>query len=248
MINVLFALIGLLTGGVLNVLADDWPQRERPSRPHCLNCGYVYGPGGWLAIGRRLWGGGQCPQCGLRTRRRPLLVEVGTAVFFFFLPWLIDDPLTLIIYTFYIAILILVIVIDLETRLILDKVTWPGTALALAFSFILPGSNIISAFLGAVLGFVIFLGIYWLAKVTFGPGAIGQGDIKLAMLLGAMLGVPDILIALMIGIFLGGIISAFLLATRLVKRNTYLPYGQYLAAAGMMMLLWGPAIKNWVMG
>ncbi|MCA9874372.1 MAG: prepilin peptidase [Anaerolineales bacterium] len=249
MLNLLFALIGLLTGGVVNALADDLPQRKRPSRPHCpdADCLYVYGPVGWLAVGRLLAYNGRCTHCGRPVRRRGWLVEIGTALLFACLPWLLDDPLTLVVYAFYIGLLILIIVIDLENRLILDVVTLPGTAVALLCSLFLPGINLISALLGAVLGLVLFLGIYWLAKVTFGPGAIGQGDVKLALLMGAMLGVPNILIALMLGIVLGGVISAFLLATRLVKRNTYLPYGQYLAVAAILMLLWGKPIANWLL-
>ncbi len=250
MLNVLFALIGLFTGGIINVLADDWAKRERPSRPHCPNpdCDHVYGPAGWLAVIRWARGEKQCPQCGRPARRRPLVVEVATALLFALLPALISPLLVLVVYAFYTAVLILIIVIDLENRLILDIVTLPGTALALLFSFFLPNTiiNPTSAVLGAVIGFVLFLIIYAIAKVTFGPGAIGQGDVKLALLMGAMLGVPDILVALMIGILFGGFVSGFLLATRLVKRNTYLPYGQYLAAAAIVMLLWGEPITDWI--
>jgi leader peptidase (prepilin peptidase) / N-methyltransferase len=247
MLNVLFALIGLLVGGVINVLADDWPRRERPSLPHCPNpdCRYVYGPAGWLAVVRWARGERQCPQCGWLARRRPPLVEITTGLLFAALPSLIPDPLTLVVYAFYSAILMLIIVIDLENRLILDIVTLPGTALALLFSFVLPGINFTSAILGAVIGFVFFLLIYWLAKALFGPGAIGQGDIKLAMLMGAMLGVPHILAALILGILLGGLVTAVLLITRRIKRGSYLPYGQYLAVAAILLLLWGQPIVDW---
>lgn len=247
MLNLLFGLIGLLVGGLLNVLADDWPRRERPSAPHCSNpdCDYVYKPGRWLAVFRLAR---PCPQCGQPARQRPLLVELGTALLFAALPTLLSDTPTLLIYAFYIALLILIIVIDLENRLILDITTLPGTALALLFSFALPNINLISAALGAVVGFLLFLLIYWVAKMTFGPGAIGQGDVKLAMLMGAMLGVPDILVALTLGIFIGGLISGLLLATRLVKRNSYLPYGQYLALAAIIMLLWGEPISARLLG
>jgi prepilin signal peptidase PulO-like enzyme (type II secretory pathway) len=244
MLNLLFGLIGLLVGGLINVLADDWPRRERPSSPHCPHCAYVYKPAGWLAVLRL---NRPCPKCGVG-RKRPLLVEVVTAVLFAALPSLLPDPVTLLIYAFYIALLLLIIVIDLENRLILDITTLPGTALALLFSLFLPGINFLSAALGAVIGFLFFLLIYWVAKATFGPGAIGQGDVKLALLMGAMLGVPQILLALVIGILLGGLISGFLLATRLVKRRSYLPYGQYLALAAIIMLLWGETILRWWLG
>lgn len=248
MLNVLFALIGLLTGGVINVLADDWPNRARPSRPHCPNpeCDYIYGPADWLALVRWARGEKQCPQCGRLARRRPWLVEISLTLIFALLPLLISQPLTLVVYAFYIAMLSLIIVIDLENRLILDIVTLPGTALALLFSFILPGINPLSALLGAVVGLLLFWLIYAVAKAMFGPGAIGLGDVKLALLMGAMLGVPDILAALMMGILIGGLVTAVLLAARLVKRGSYLPYGQYLAVAAILMLLWGQPITDWL--
>lgn len=249
MIYLLFALIGLLVGALINALADDWPRREPLSRPHCPNpeCNHIYGLSRWLGISQRLLEG-KCPECEKPTRKRVVFVEIATAVIFAAMPFFFTDPAVLIIYTIYMAILILVIVIDLENRLILDIVTYPGTFLALLFSFILPHINFLSAFIGALLGLLLFLGIYWLAKVTFGAGAIGQGDVKLAMMMGAMLGVPTILTAIVMGIILGGVISGFLLATKLVGRHTYLPYGQYLAISAMIMLVWGSSINAWWFG
>jgi leader peptidase (prepilin peptidase) / N-methyltransferase len=249
MIYLIFAFIGLLVGAFINVLSDDLPKREPLSRPHCPNpeCSHVYRLSRWLGISRRLLDGA-CPECGTPTRKRVVLVEVTTAVLFAFMPFFFTDPVVLAIYTFYMAILILIIVIDLENRLILDIVTYPGTILAFLFSFVLPHINWRSALAGALIGLVLFLGVYWLAKVTFGPGAIGQGDVKLAMMMGAMLGVPSIIGAIVLGIVMGGIISGLLLVTRLVSRNTYLPYGQYLAIATMIMLIWGPTINTWWLG
>ncbi|MBE2219948.1 MAG: prepilin peptidase [Anaerolineae bacterium] len=249
MIYLIFALIGLLVGALINALADDWPRRETLSRPHCHNpeCAHVYKPSRWLGISRRLLDG-KCPECGIPTRKRVVLVEVTTAVLFAAMPFFFTNPVVLTVYTLYMAILILIIVIDLENRLILDIVTYPGTVLALLFSLILPTINWRSALAGALIGLILFLGVYWLAKVTFGPGAIGQGDVKLAMMMGAMLGVPSIIGAIVLGIIMGGLISGFLLATRLVSRKTYLPYGQYLAIATMIMLIWGSAINAWWLG
>lgn len=249
MVYLIFALVGLLVGSLINALADDWPRRESLSRPHCHNpeCDHAYGFSRWLGISRRVLNG-QCPECGVATRKRVVLVEVATAVIFAAMPYFFTDPIELGIYTFYMALLILIIVIDLENRLILDITTYPGTVFALLASFVLPNMNFRSALVGALLGLILFLGIYWLAKLTFGPGAIGQGDVKLAMMMGAMLGVPTIITTIVIAIIMGGIISGILLATRLVSRNTYLPYGQYLAISTMIMLVWGTAINAWWFG
>jgi prepilin signal peptidase PulO-like enzyme (type II secretory pathway) len=247
MLNALFAIIGLSTGGVINLLADDLPARVRPRVPHCSRCSYVYGPGGWLALGRLILGG-SCPQCGLPTRRRAISVEIGTVVLFATLPWLITPTVNLVIYSIYIAVLILVIVIDLEHRLILHVVTFPTTAFALIGSFLLTDNSLLLAIAGAVAGFIFFYLAYLLGRRLFGPGALGFGDVTLATMMGAMLGFQRIFFALILGILLAGIFGLIALASRRASRRTYFPYGPFLATGGITMIIWGDQIYHWVTG
>ncbi|MBE2198508.1 MAG: prepilin peptidase [Anaerolinea sp.] len=241
MMNVLFALLGLVAGVVINALADDLPQRRRPSPPHCHNCQHRYAPSHWLGLGR-------CAQCGAAPRRRALWVVAGTAVLFASLPSLIPERVNLWVNGLYTAVFILVIVIDLEHKLILDVVTLPVTAVALLLSFVVSDNNIRLALVGAVVGFVLFFIVYWIGQLIFGPGALGYGDVKLALAMGAMLGFHRILFALGLAILLGGVISAALLLSRRFHRYSYLPYGQYLAIAGIIMLIWGVQIAKWYAG
>lgn len=243
MLNALFALIGLAAGVIINILADSLPERLRPQRPFCQQCGHVHAGFGALAIARR-----RCAHCGAPTRLRLLLVEVGTAVLFTALPSLIPDLRNLIINSLYIAILILVIVIDLENKLILDVVTLPATALAILGSFVVTAdeNNWRLSLVGAAVGFVLFFIFYWIGQKIFGPGALGFGDVKLSMTLGAMLGFHRIFFTLILAIFLGGVVSLIiLLLNRRVNARSYLPYGQYLAVAGIVMLLWGVQVFQW---
>jgi prepilin signal peptidase PulO-like enzyme (type II secretory pathway) len=240
MLNILFAFIGLIVGVVINVLADALPERERVQRPFCLQCGHVHAGVGVLALSRR-----RCTYCGAPTRKREWLVEGGTAVLFAALPSLIPNSVNLIVNSVYIAILILVIVIDLENKLILNVVTFPATALALVGSFIVTPeqNNWKLALVGAAVGFVFFYIAYWLGTRMFGPGALGYGDVKLALAMGAMLGFHRIFFALTLAVVLGGVSSLIiLLVNRKVNARTYLPYGQYLAAAAIVMLIWGVQI------
>jgi leader peptidase (prepilin peptidase)/N-methyltransferase len=242
MLNLLFALIGLLLAILINVLADDLPLRQRPLPPHCPRCAHIHKPAHWLGLLRR-----HCAECGLPARRRVLAVEIGTTLFFALLPTLIPEPRNLIVNSFFIAVLILVIVIDLEHKLILNVVTFPVTAVALAASFVVTPdeNNIKLAASGAVLGLIIGYIMYGFGQLAFGPGAFGYGDVKLAMAMGAMMGLHRIPFALIMGILLGGILSAVFLVTRLVNRGDALPYGQYLAIGGIIMLIWGVQIFNW---
>lgn len=244
MLNALFAIIGLMVGGVINILADDLPGRVRPRAPHCSHCGYVYGPSGWLAVGR-LVTGGACPQCEVPIARRGYGVEIITALFFATLPWLISPSVNLIIYSFYIAVLILVIVIDIEHRLILHIVTFPITAIALVASNFLTDNSIRLALAGAVGGFIFFYLAYLLGRRLFGPGALGFGDVTLSMMLGAMLGLNRVFFALILGILLAGVFGLLVLITRRGSKRTYFPYGPFLAMGGIVMIIWGDQVYRW---
>ncbi len=246
MIHFLFAVLGLLVGGVINLLADDLPRRRSPRLPHCSHCDQAYRPAGFLAVGRWLTSRGICPACGRYEGRRPLLVEIGTMVSFAALPFFIEGWPALLVTAFYFAALILIIVIDMEHRLILHIVTFPTTLLALILSvFMDNGNSFWLAVVGAVAGFLVFYVLYWIGQLTFGPGALGFGDVTLAMTMGAMLGFRYIFFALVIGILLGGLISFLLIALRLLNLRSRIPYGQFLAVAAMVMLLWGPEVVTW---
>lgn len=246
-LNLIFAVAGLVVGGLINALADDLPARVRPSTPHCLNCENRFGPSRWLGLGRMLQGG-RCPHCEEALGRRYVAVEVVTALIYAVLPSLISRPVDLLFAAAYIAILILIIVIDLEHRLILHVVTFPSTLLALVGSMFISGNSLPLALMGAVLGFLVFFGLYWLGKQLFGPGALGFGDVTLSMTLGAMVGFPYVVFALVIGIILGGLISFGLIASGRLSMRSYVAYGPFLAMAGIITVIWGDRILAWYLG
>lgn len=217
-LNFIYALIGIAAGVIINTLADYLPSSRTPLWPQ------------W-----RTWRWSE--------RKRPLLVIGGTAVLFFLLPLWLTVPANLIFNSLYIAILILIIVTDLEHRLIFNKVIYAGTALALVGSFFVTSdeNNIKLAIVGGIVGFVIFYALYWFANKLYGSSsiALGLGDVKLALMLGVMVGFHRIFFTLFWGIVLGGVITLILLLTHRVTRQTALPYGQYLAVVGIGMLVWG---------
>lgn len=251
MIYLIWFLVGLIGGAIINLLSDDLPQRKTPSVPHCHSdtCAHKYDFIGWVALIRRIYYRGRCPECGTAARMRPIITELSTAIIFGFLPILIQDPISRAITAFYLAVLILIIVIDLEHRLILHVVTIPTTAIAiLGFSWLLPDNNMRLAAVGAFTGFIIFYIFYWLGNRFYGAGALGFGDVTLSMTMGAMLGFGFIMQTLVMGILIGGILSLLLIVTRIVNRSSYVPYGPFLAIAGMIMLIWRQPIIEWYFG
>ncbi|HRQ38446.1 MAG TPA: prepilin peptidase [Chloroflexota bacterium] len=215
LLNFIWLLVGLLAGVGINLLADYLPAGERPS---------------W-----QTWG--------WRQRKRPWLVLASTAVLFFCLPLWITETVNLVINSLYIAILILIIVTDLEHKLIYNVVVYPAMLLALVGSFfVTPDENTIQlALVGGLVGLLLFGALYGLANLIYGRERIplGMGDVKLALLLGLMLGFHRIWFCLFWAVMLGGAVTLLLLVTRRVGRGTALPYGQYLALSGIAFLIWG---------
>jgi leader peptidase (prepilin peptidase)/N-methyltransferase len=240
----IFILAGLLAGGVINILADDLPLRRRPQLPRCQGTGERLPPHLWLGTIRRLLCGGRCPQCGQPEGWRPMIVEVATAATFG-LVWVLQGGWSarLAITAIYFAVFILIFVTDMEHRLILHIVTFPSIIFALLASPVTVTP--MSAVLGAAVGFGIFFLIYLLGHWVFGSGAMGFGDVTLATLIGAAVGLPTVIVALLSGILAGGVITLFLLLTRLRRLRSKVPYGPFLLAGAAIGLLWGPQIVNW---
>lgn len=222
MLTAVWFIFGLLLGIGINGLADFLPQyRLYPAelRPFFT---YFHPP----------------------RRQRDWLVLGATAVLLAFLTITAPEQPKLLFLTFYIALLILIMVIDLEHKFIFNQLTYSGTAVALLGSTLQAGPAVSSAITGGIAGFLTFGLIYWAGTRLFGGQAFGLGDVKLAALLGAMIGLHEIFHTLMLGMVLGSLTSLLLLLTRRVARHDALPYGQYLATAGIIMLIWGKQIVS----
>ncbi len=142
----------------------------------------------------------------------------------------------------YCAILALVGCVDLIQHRIPNVLVFPGIALALLASWWLPqpGCTFLSAIGGAAVGFVSFFALHWFGKQRYGPGALGMGDVKLAMLLGAMVGLRWVAAVLLLGILLAGLAAGLLLLVGRSQRHQHLPYGFYLSLAGILILVFVP--------
>jgi leader peptidase (prepilin peptidase)/N-methyltransferase len=163
-----------------------------------------------------------------------------TGLLFASLAWKLGLGLQLGIALVYASLLLVIFVIDLENQLVLDKIVYPGMALAIAFSFLWPDRGIAHTLLGGALG----LGAMALPFLLYRQG-MGLGDVKLGALVGLMTGYPAIFIALLLSVVSGGAVAAFLLAFRFKKRGDPIPFAPFLATAAMVTLLWGEAIGQW---
>ncbi|MFN2465382.1 MAG: prepilin peptidase [Candidatus Dormibacteria bacterium] len=151
-----------------------------------------------------------------------------------------------------VLVLVQVLVFDARHRLILNRVIYPAALVALLVS---PVSPLLvgtwqARLLASVGGALVAGGIFFIASVAT-RGGFGLGDANLAFFMGAILGglplpVPPVGLALVWGIFFGGIISALLLVTRVRSMRDFIPYGPFLCCGAMLALLFpcglfGPA-------
>jgi leader peptidase (prepilin peptidase)/N-methyltransferase len=261
---VLLVAMGLLTGAFLNLCADSLPAARNLRLPTCSYCGQTRPAVAWNAILAYTVGRYRCPFCTAPISVRHVLVEVAVTLLYV-LVWLQSGTtITTLLHIAYGAILILVLVIDIEHRLILHVVMLPAILLAMLGALVNPAVNSPRrALLGGAIGLIATLMLYafgalfgWLVdrlrEEPIGQPAFGFGDVTLTTFIGLTVGVPEILLALMIGVLSAGLFAAGYLAVRglLQKRYTLftaIPYGPFLILGGAIMLYYGQQVVAWYM-
>ncbi len=184
--------------------------------------------------------GGKCSVCGKKLSLAYPVTELLTASLIAGLFWLDGWGLPFLFHSVYAAILILVLVIDWKHRDIYFSVIIAGSILALMGLFVLPGMDLTSGLVGAGVAGGFFLVAYLLARLIFPhiEEPLGLGDVLLALMMGLMLGFPNIVGALLVGPLIAGIVAISLLVSRRSKIGDFMPYGVSLCAATILFLVY----------
>ncbi len=240
---VLYAVLGLIAGAVINILADVYPYRNKQVRGAvCPACGQPRSAIQALAVLAYASGKRQCSACGRPIAARNIVVEIGLAALFALLYSHYQDLVPLLIASFYTSVLALVTVTDLEHRLIPNRAMLPAIVIAALLSPLWFGPGWYLALIGGAIGFGFFWLTVWLGGKFLGRGAMGEGDITLATFVGLITGFPGIIIALSLTIVAGGVISLVLLLTRIVNLRSFVPYGPFIVLGGFITMLYGQQI------
>jgi len=251
-----FILLGLFVGSFLNVCIDRLPRGQSIINPpsHCAACNRKLGIFDLVPLFSYLWLRGRCRYCQAPIPLRLPIVEGITSLLFALLFWKFGLGLELAISLIYASLLIVIFVIDLEHKLVLDKVIYPSLVLAFAFAFFWPGMGTLSSLAvgGIKLGTMLSslaggaIGLVTMAlPFIISRGGMGMGDVKLGALVGLMTGYPLALVALLLSVITGGLVAAILLAFKIKKRKDPIPFAPFLATSAMVTLLWGQAIYQW---
>ncbi len=252
----IFGLTALFTGAsvgsFINVVADRLPAGKSllTPRSHCSACGRDILVRDLVPVLSYLRLRGRCRHCDERISPRVLAVEVVTgalfAAFYLKLGW--GTPLVIAVAG--VALLVSISVIDLERRVIPNRLVipavfaavglgpfWPelGIERALIFeqSHFSSLANSLAAGGGAYLAFFAVRAVY--------PAGMGAGDVKMAGMLGLLVGWPGIVVALWVAVVVGGVAAVVLLAGGRGRKDA-MPFGPFLSAGGILALFAGAEI------
>jgi leader peptidase (prepilin peptidase)/N-methyltransferase len=218
-----------------------WRPRSRcPFCGHAIRASENIPVLGWLMLR------GRCSACRTPISWRYPLVELATGAVFAALAWRFGPQPVVLAWCAFAAVLIGLSGIDWDTTLLPDSLTlgllWGGLVVA-ALGWTLPLST---ALWGAVFGYLSLWSVYWLFKLTTGKEGMGAGDFKLLAALGAWLGWQMLLPIVLGASLIGAIVGIALKVGGGLREGRYVPFGPFLAGAGMVVLFAGAErVSDW---
>jgi leader peptidase (prepilin peptidase)/N-methyltransferase len=217
-------------------------------RSRCPSCGHEIAWHenipllGWLKLG------GRCAACKARISVRYPLVELATGALFAAVGWRFGPTAAAMLWCGAVAALVALAAIDWDTTVLPDALTlpllWAGIlAAALGYTIPLP-----TAVWGAVTGYLSLWSVYWLFKLTTGKEGMGYGDFKLLAALGAWLGWQMIVPIVLLASVIGAVVGIAMKMSSTLREGRYVPFGPFLAGAGIVVMLAGAPTVLRVLG
>ncbi len=187
---------------------------------------------------------GKCADCKTTISIRYPVIELVTALLSVVVAWHFGfgwQALAALVLTWA---LIALSVIDFDTQLLPDAITLPFLWLGLTLSLFPLFADMRTALIGAIAGYLSLWIVYQVFKLVTGKEGMGFGDFKLLALLGAWLGWQALPIVILLSSLVGAVVGVLLITVQGRDRQTPIPFGPYLAAAGWIAMLWGEQIKT----
>jgi leader peptidase (prepilin peptidase)/N-methyltransferase len=237
------AIGGLIVGSFLNVVSYRLPRRESLVAPgsRCPRCGTAIKPYdnlpvlGWLLLR------GRCRSCHERISARYPLVEATCAALALAVVLARHSAHDVALGLALVAVLVPVAVIDLDHRTIPNRITLPAAIAAVAIGLATRPAGVPEQLIAAAAA-----GGFLLAFALAYPRGMGMGDVKLAAVMGLFLG-PSVAVAVLAGVLAATVVGAAIMARVGVGqgRKTAVPFGPFLALGGVVALFAGPALVHW---
>jgi leader peptidase (prepilin peptidase)/N-methyltransferase len=265
------ALLGLVVGSFLNVVIHrlpkmmerqwqaecaEWrheppPAQERYNRynlvtprSRCPDCDRPIRIHENIPLLSYLWLRGKCAGCGKRISPRYPAVELISAALCGYAAWHFGATPQAAAALFFAWFTIALAFIDLDTFFLPDDLTfpllWAGLLINIGGTF----TDLTSAVIGAAAGYLALWLVFWAYKLATGKEGMGYGDFKLLAAIGAWLGWKMLPLVILLSSFVGAIIGIALIVAARRGRNVPIPFGPYLAIAGLIALFYGNAITR----
>jgi leader peptidase (prepilin peptidase) / N-methyltransferase len=259
---------GLMVGSFLNVVIHRLPKiMERqwraecaelagtpaaPAEPFnlltprssCPHCGHRITALQNVPVASYVALGGRCAACHARISIRYPLVEVLAGAFAAYVAWRYGVTIAMLGALIFAWAMIALTFIDLDTFFLPDSITlpllWIGLLLNLGGVF----TDIRSAVIGAAAGYLVLWSVFWAFKLLTGKEGMGYGDFKLLAAIGAWLGWKMLPLVILLSSFVGAAVGVALIVFARRGRNVPIPFGPYLATAGLIALFWGEPITR----
>jgi len=265
-------LAGLAIGSFLNVVIYRLPKimeqewREQCAELHgeappksprfnlatppsaCPACGHRIRAIENVPVFSYLWLRGKCSACGARIGMRYPIVELAAGVAAGYAAWRFGFGWAAFGAMLFLWCMIVLAFIDYDTQLLPDSITlpllWAGLLLNLRGTFV----DLPSAVIGAAAGYLVLWAVYWAFRLLTGKEGMGFGDFKLLAAIGAWLGWKALPLVILLSSLVGAVIGIVLIVLARRGREVPMPFGPYLAAAGVIALFWGGALANYYIG
>jgi leader peptidase (prepilin peptidase) / N-methyltransferase len=243
LVAILAGVLGAAFGSFFNVVAYRLPRKESLNSPpsHCPKCKTPIKPYdnipifGWLLLR------GRCRSCGEPISLRYPIVEALTAALAVSVVLARHSTQDRVLGLALIAALVPISLIDLDERIIPNKITAPAAIVAVVLGLIVKPSGVPEQLIAGVAaaGFLLLFAVIY-------PAGLGMGDVKLAGVLGLFLG-REVAVALFAGIVAGAVLGVMIIARLGIKkgRKTGIPFGPFLAFGGVVGILAGHPIVHW---
>ena len=208
-------------------------------RSRCPHCGHTIRAIDNIPIISYLLLQGRCAACRHPISARYPIIEAVTGLCSMVVAWHFGFTWEALAALFLTWALIALSIIDFDHQLLPDNITLPFLWIGLVLGLLALFTDIRSAVIGAIVGYLSLWSVYQLFKLLTGKEGMGYGDFKLLAMLGAWMGWQYLLVVVLLSSVVGAAVGITLATVMGRSRSIPIPFGPYLAAAGWLALLWG---------